>query len=87
MMLDVVERSLIPIKHRLQRLQTFFLFYDVDNRVVLVSPSHSTVLHAGVPTKVTLRLSVSMVMVYSLHLFRSLPRQFKLQNGERVLNV
>ena len=54
------------------------------NSVVLVSPSHSTVLHAGVPTKVTLRLSVSMVMVYSLHLFRSLPRQFKLQNGERA---
>ena len=30
------------------------------------------------------RLSVSMVMVYSLHLFRALPRQFKLQNGERA---
>ena len=32
----------------------------------------------------TLRLSVSMVVVYSLHLFRSLPRHFKLRNGERA---
>ena len=35
----------------------------------------------GVARALALRLSVSMVMVYSLHLLRALPRQFKIQNG------
>ena len=38
----------------------------------------------SVARALALRLSVSMVMVHSLHLFRALPRQFKLENGERA---
>ena len=38
----------------------------------------------SVARALALRLSVSMMMVYSLHLFRALPRQFNLQNGERA---
>ena len=38
----------------------------------------------SVARALALRVSASMVMVYSLHLFHALPRQFKLQNGERV---
>ena len=43
----------------------------------------------SVARALALRLSVSMMMAYSLHLFRALPRQFKLENGERdqVLNI
>ena len=33
------------------------------------------------------QLSVSMVVVYSLHLFSALPRQFKLRNGERAKSL
>ena len=65
-MLEVVERSLISIKHRLQHHPTFLLFKGVNNSVAFVQPL------------------VSMVMVYSLHLFRALWSQFKLRNGEQA---
>ena len=38
----------------------------------------------SVARALALRLSVSIVMVYSLRVLRALPRQFKLQNGERA---
>ena len=84
MMLDVVERSLLFIKHRLQHHPIFLLFLGVKNNVAFVWPPNSTLFDARTPTKVTLRLSVSLDMVYSSHQLRALPRQFNLQNAERA---
>ena len=76
-------RSLISIKHRLQHHPTFLLILGVKNNVAFVRSPHST-LHARMAITVTLWLSVSMVLIYSLHLLRALLRLFKLQICERA---
>ena len=61
-MLDYVERSLISIKHRLQHRPTFLLFSGVNNDVD--SFGCSTFFDTRMSTKLTLRVSVSMAMIY-----------------------
>ena len=75
MMLGDVERSLISIKHRLQHRPTFLLFSGVNN-VTFVWSLYSTLMNARMPTKVTLRVSISMAMTYCLHLLHSLSREY-----------
>ena len=79
MMLEVVERSFISIKHCLQHHPTFFFVLRCEQQCCIRSAiTLNSVARARAP-----RLWVSMVMVYLLHLFHGLPRQFKLQNGEQ----
>ena len=74
-MLHDVERSLIPIKHCLQHRPTFHLFSGVNNNVAFAWPSCSTLLNARMPTKQTLRVSVSVAMIYYLYLLHALSRE------------
>ena len=69
-MLDDVERSLISIKHHLQHRPTFLLFSAVNKYVAFVWPPCSTLLNAGMPTKLTLRVSVSMAMILFIFALR-----------------
>ena len=75
MMLELVERSLISIKHCIQHSRFFC-------SKVLTTVMHSFGHHTF--NSVALRFSVSMLIVYSLHLFRAMQRPFKLQNGEQA---
>ena len=83
MMLVDVERSLISIKHRLKHRPTFLLFSSMNNNVAFVWTPSSTLLNARMPIKLTLRVSVSMVIIYCLYLLRMLPREpLKLKYGQ-----